>query len=601
METNQNLAIIGSGASAIYLLKHLLDSIAVLKLTLSNISIFEKSAIMGLGMPYSSLNTDCYHMSNISSEELPELDCSFAQWLRGQDREFLRSLGVEDEIIAESQIYSRLALGRYLNSQYQVLVGKLRGEGIEIRESPGCEVLDIVESPEDFTFKLVTADASIAGFHQVIIATGHYWADEDQPQRGYYASPWPISKLLPPEGEYYHFEIGTLGASLSAFDVVSSLAHRHGRFLKDGETWSFISHPGAEDFKIIMHSANGMLPHLQFAQAYPLRQIYRHVSREGIRALIDKRGFLPLDEFYEQVCRATLVDAFKKDGMDELVARLAEPTFGIDAFIATMSERHDYSNAFEGMRRELVEARQSVSNDMPIHWKEVLDDLVYTLNFHCELLSAEDHLRLKHVVMPFLMSVIAALPLNSAYMLLALYDAGNLKILSGKVALAKIQKLPHETSINVETDGKQSTAHYRMFIDCSGQKALELEDYPFPTLAKNGFVRKARAKFRDPAHAESIPEESKQSLFYDQGELVLHTGGVDIDAGYHLVTVTGEPHARLYDIAFPHTSGVRPYSYGLQACSATSELVVRAFLKELSTEIAAPKKVGPASEIYRDL
>ena len=50
--------------------------------------------------------------------------------------------------------------------------------------------------------------------------------------------------------------------------------------------------------------------------------------------------------------------------------------------------------------------------------------LFYTLNYHAELLPAEDHLALRSTVMPFLMNVIAALPLRSARMLLALDKAG---------------------------------------------------------------------------------------------------------------------------------------------------------------------------------
>lgn len=146
MMKNHHLAVIGSGASALYLLKHLLDHVEILKRQLSRISLFEKSPIPGMGMPYSPLNTDRFNMSNISSEELPELDIPLAQWMRVQDRDLLRSLGVEDEVISESEVDSRLALGRYLNSQYQVIAGKLRAAGLEICEHSGCEVTDVVES-----------------------------------------------------------------------------------------------------------------------------------------------------------------------------------------------------------------------------------------------------------------------------------------------------------------------------------------------------------------------------------------------------------------------------------------------------------------------
>jgi len=461
--------------------------------------------------------------------------------------------------------------------------------------------MDIVECRDDGIFELRTSGGLMPGFNRIVIATGHRWTEEDRPADGYYGSPWPISKLLPDEGDYRNFEIGTLGASLSAFDVVSSLAHRHGAFIEESGKLKFRPYPGAENFKITMHAANGMLPRLQFAQVNPMRKIYRHVDRDGMLALVDETGFLRLETFYEQVCRPALAEAFEKDGMPDLVAKLADPGFGLDSFVATMSADHEYANAFEGMRMEMTEAEESVKNDRPVHWKEVMDDLIYTLNFHCELMPAEDHLRLKSVVMPFLMNVIAAMPLDSASTILALYDASKLDMIHGKVTLSEEQGEHGKTTITVDHDEEQSTACYRMFIDCTGQKALELEEYPFVSLVENGSVRKARALFVDHANADHLPEEKQRYLFKDAGESVLHTGGVDIDGTYHLVGRNGKAHPRLHDIAFPHTSGVRPYSYGLQACSATSEIVVRAWVEEVAGGKAPRQEVRPATEIYEKI
>lgn len=594
MNDNQHLAIIGSGASAIYVLKHLLDHLEIIGQQLSEITIIEKTPVMGMGMPYSPLNADRYHMSNISSEELPELQDSFAQWLREQEVPLLRSLGIQDEPITESGIYSRLALGKYLNSQYLAIIASLRAAGIVVHEQADCQVTDIVESVPNGTFKLTTGDGPINNLNRIIIATGHRWTEADRPTSGYYASPWPISKLLPAEGDYYNFEIGTLGASLSAFDVVASLAHRHGKFYKDEKKWFFSPHIGAENFKIIMHSANGMLPHLEFAQVNPIRKIYRHIDREGMLALVDERGFLRLEHFYDQVCRPALRDAFQKDGQGEMVAMLSDPSHDLNSFVTTMSAEHDYENAFEGMRLEMAEAEESVKNDHPVHWKEVVDDLFYTLNFHCELMPAEDNFTLKSVVMPFLMNVVAAMPLNSANTILALYDANKLDMIPGKVTVNEVQTEQGKTSIEVDHNGAQSTASYHMFIDCTGQKVLEIDEYPFPTLVEHGTVRKARALFVEPANAEHLSDEMQDHLFQEGTNSGFFTGGVDIDSAYRLVKQDGEPHPRLHDIAFPHTSGVRPYSYGLQACSAAGEIIVRNWVDEILGIYPTHHAAGPA-------
>ena len=142
-----------------------------------------------------------------------------------------------------------------------------------------------------------------------------------------------------------------------------------------------------------------------------MRLIYRHVDREKLLKLRDEEGFLRLETYFDAVCRPALAEAFRKDSMGEMVGKLANSQFKMADFVETMSDKHDYDNAFEGMRREMIEARRSVLEHKPIHWKEVIDDLMYTLNFHADLMPAEDHVTFRKTVMPFLMNVIAAMPL----------------------------------------------------------------------------------------------------------------------------------------------------------------------------------------------
>ena len=63
----KKIAIIGSGATAIYLLKHLMDSTRILKNYMEEITIFEKGDILGMGMPYNPHTTDLYNLFNIAS------------------------------------------------------------------------------------------------------------------------------------------------------------------------------------------------------------------------------------------------------------------------------------------------------------------------------------------------------------------------------------------------------------------------------------------------------------------------------------------------------------------------------------------------------
>ncbi|RYD26070.1 MAG: hypothetical protein EOP86_26495, partial [Verrucomicrobiaceae bacterium] len=64
MNRREHLAIVGSGPSAIYLLKHLLDEMDLLREHLGKIHIFEKNGFAGMGMPYNPRTTDRYNMAN---------------------------------------------------------------------------------------------------------------------------------------------------------------------------------------------------------------------------------------------------------------------------------------------------------------------------------------------------------------------------------------------------------------------------------------------------------------------------------------------------------------------------------------------------------
>ena len=596
------LAIVGSGATAIYILKHLVDEIPTFREDLESITIFEKSGTLGMGMPYSPETTDIYNLANISSEEIPELPETFGDWLRTQKAETLDELNIKERPITDSEVYSRLALGRYFQNQYIQLTETLRQAGIEIIEKPNVQVKDIKEIVENGKFQIETSKGKSYEAAKIIIATGHSWSDDDKPDEGYFASPWPISKLLSYEKATYNFTIGTLGASLSAFDVVTSLAHRNGKFTKTEEGLKFERNKNVPDFKIIMHSAEGWLPHLQYEQRHAMREIYRHTTREEMLSLINPNGFLTLAIFYDKVCRPALIKALERDKLFEIAEKIKGPRSDFQDFVALMSERHEYSNSFEGMRREMVDARKSVDFDRPIHWKETLDDLMYCLNFHAELLPAEDHIVFQNEIMSFLMNVIAALPLSSANILLALEEAGCIEVVAGRVKVIESNEKKNYTVIQVEDEnGETRELEYRMFVNCSGQKSVGLEDYPFPSLVADGIVCNASAQFNSVVSLAALKKGVEEGNIYsDENEVYLYTGGIDVDAAYRTIRDDGQSNENLFDITFTHTSGCRPYSYGLQACSATSKILVESWKLALISRKDIESDVETMTKIYTD-
>lgn len=597
----KNIAIIGSGPTALFLLKYIWENINVLQSKIKKITIFEKEEVLGIGMPYNSKTTDIYNLANISSEEIPMLQESFADWLRKQTPELLEKLNVIDFPIDDSEVYSRVSLGHYFEEQFKLLISALESKGIEVIQKVRCEVSDISKDKSHLVVTDCNQDKN--EFSTVIIANGHEWGEEDHPESGYFASPWPIHKLIPEDEKGYNFPIGTLGASLSAFDVVTSISHRAGIFEKIDGKLTFKKNKENPNFKVVLHSAEGWLPHLQYEQKEPIREIYRHFNRNQILELIDENGFLHIEKYFDVLCRPALIEAFRKDHLEDVVKKLEDSSFSFKDLVALMSDKHEYVNSFEGMKKEMVTAKNSVENNIPIYWMETLDDLMYSLNYHADLLPAEDHLFFQKEIMSFLMNVIAALPLQSANILLALYEAKCIELKSGFVNFPEDAFGKGKTKITVKSeDGKEEEMEYQLFVNCGGGKKLELEDYPFQTLAKQGVIRSATAKCADERY---LKEEARKSDKIDLVEtdegLAMKLSGIEIDASYRTIDKNNTPNGFLYDINFTHANGLRPYSYGLQACSATSLIVVESWLAEIVDEKNVSEEIETITELYEDV
>lgn len=585
---SRTLAIIGSGPSTIYTLKHLADSD---DLSIGEMHIFDRDKLMGMGMPYNPHMTDKYNLANITSEEIPGLRTSFAAWLRSQSKEVLKDLGLEGVTISDTRVYSRIALGRYLNNQYRLIIEDLKNSGIRVFEYPGQQVVDIIDLPNEDLVQLNVADGSTMNFDHVIILTGHRW-EEDSEESRYFKSPWPIEKILPAEGTLYNFTIGTLGASLSAFDVASSLAHRHGNFQKDGDHLIYERHPGTADFKIAMHSAEGWLPHLQYEQKNPFRKVYRYTDKREILNLVDPSGFLRIETYFDAICRKVLYDALMGNDETEIAARLIDPGFTFGDFIKCMSSRHEYEDPFQGMRKELPKAQTSINQDIPIYWKEAVDDLMYTLNFHIELLPAEDLIFLRKVIMPFLMNVIAALPLQSTEILLALYDAGAIELIEGNIE--DIQEQDGKVLVTVVDAKKDESVYkYKLFIACGGDKKITLDNYSFPSLVHNGNVKEPRAMF------VSKPDKPDAEGVYKDSEAWYYTlPGIDVDSGFRIIGSDSRANPRILDPTFTHIPGIRPYSYGLQACNAMAVVLVKNLGRSMDAKSTEPITIQEAMDSY---
>ena len=576
--TLKNIAIIGAGPTTLFLLQHILENANKLLPIFKEITVFEKSKNLGSGMPYNSETTDIYNIANICCEEIPKLPQSLNNWILSQSDTFLKKWKIDRDSFKEHELYSRIILGMYFKKQFDILIQELKSKGFKVIKHPKSEIKDI--KIDNNIFSVIEKSGASKNFKKVVIATGHDFKSNDTNEKNYFKTPWPIQKLLPKKSQYYNYPIGILGASLSAFDVVTSLAHRHGKFFEKDGILKFKLNKEALEFKIILHSLNGWLPHLQYEQLEPMREVYRHATREQVLDLVSRNGFISLKDFFDKIARKALIIALKKDKKTQLARQLSLKNFDWIDLINILSEEHEYVNSFNGMEKELQDAESNLRNNQPTYWMETLDDLMYCLNFHSELISAEDHIFLRKEIMPFLMNVIAALPLKSAKILIALKNAKCIELIQGKVEILEEQIQKQEIRIKI-TDEKNNfkIEKYKMFVNCTGQQTIDVKDYPFDSLKNKGIISPAIAYFEDENLIESFKNSKwEQKISKHNNKNILDLGGIAIDYDFKIIKNNNDIQENLYDLSCAHISGIRPYSYGLQASDANAAILVASWL-----------------------
>ena len=91
----KRIAIVGVGPTGIYTFYELVKRGEPLAITL-----FEKEAQAGVGMPYSDDNTAAQMLANIASIEIPPIDLTYLQWLQQQSDDWLAADPVIVDLVA---------------------------------------------------------------------------------------------------------------------------------------------------------------------------------------------------------------------------------------------------------------------------------------------------------------------------------------------------------------------------------------------------------------------------------------------------------------------------------------------------------------------
>jgi uncharacterized NAD(P)/FAD-binding protein YdhS len=229
--------------------------------------IFEKQKAFGPGFPHNNANVLPFHITNMCASDMgifPENPEDFQSWtVRNQAflierfNWFGSFLDHQENYPAVCDHYPRAIMGEYLKTRFFQAVALARQTGITVEIHSCTEVFDIQHDSEGYRLScrnLATGDRSVIQAAQVLIATGHWQKQSNDPC--FFPSPWPALMLRQriPMGA----KVGIIGTSLSAIETVLTLTSedRFGR----AESGDLVYQPPENTRTFCLFSRKGLLP-----------------------------------------------------------------------------------------------------------------------------------------------------------------------------------------------------------------------------------------------------------------------------------------------------------------------------------------------------
>lgn len=562
-----NIGILGGGPAALFLMKHLIH----INDTHISITIIEKTNQLGAGMPYSTQGACTEHVTNVSDNEIPELVTPIHDWIMEAPEQLLRQYNINEHNFNEYKVLPRLFFGQYLSAQFDKLLTQAKENGIAVQVLYNTTALNIFDDTVSGKVKVETSKKELA-FDRVIICTGHNWPTRYEGEvTGWFDSPYPPSKL---QG-LNNYSVAVRGASLSAIDVIKTLARNNGAFSKN-ENGKLLYHlnEGSENFKIVLHSLYGLMPAVRFHLDDTHLSPEEALTFEEIQQLRNENdGYVPLDYLFEQKFKAPL--------------KISSPDFyekirhmNMEAFVQHMLALRERLDAFQLLKAEYTEAEKSIKRKASVFWKEQLGSLSYIINYPAKHFCAEDMLRHKKILMPLISIIIAYIPQSSCNELLALYDAGILSLTAVDPS-SNVVPGPDGGAEYTHTDdeGIKHINHYNLFVDAIGQPAFDYGNFIFGGLIDSGTISPARLKFKDAKAGEAEKEKANDKVERtDADTYYLKVPGISINDHFQVMDRYGVYSERTYIMAVPYIAGLNPDFSGLDFCEAASAAIVKSLL-----------------------
>jgi hypothetical protein len=286
-------------------------------------------------------------------------------------------------------------------------------------------------------------------------------------------------------------------------------------------------------------------------------------------------GFLELDFVFERCFKEPLAESSPK-----FFEHIKDMT--LEQFVQEMMQYRENTSAFDLLKQEYLQSLESIEQEKPVPWKEMLASLSYAMNYPAKHFSAEDMLRLRKTLLPLISVVIAFVPQKSCESLLALHDAGCLKLVDDKDG--GDVEIDAQNQIIYKTRQPDEAIICETFIDCIGQKQFRVEDFPFKTMVEEGTISGARIKFRSSDMAQSLLEEGNKDVECEGDEYFLHVAGIAINDDFQVVDSSNQPNGRIYIMAVPYIGGFNPDYSGLDFCEQASKRVVNKLVERIRLE-----------------
>ncbi|GGE38876.1 FAD/NAD(P) binding domain-containing protein [Primorskyibacter flagellatus] len=458
--TPPRVAIVGTGPTAIYALKHLLESGAPM-----DIHLFEREREIGTGMPYREGANLPQMLSNIGSREVPPVVETLEGFLRSCDAATRREFGIEDYEIGPETFYPRLVLGRYFMAQIAAMIARARGGGHGVEVHARHVVTDIVPAPDGVVVQFETPHAADAAtFDHVIIATGHHWSARTDGSGVLLHAPWPAERLRRFAGAH----VGIIGSSLTAIDTAIALASFHGRF-EEAEGVRWLPNSTDSPFRMAMLSRRGLLPDADWFYPLPLPELPRFnppaVEGLGQPGLLSPaqnllaRDLHQLDPAYAALTRPEKIEGYA------------------DRHFADRLTKGSWTAAKAGLEEAVADrdARRTAAWRMALLAAHLVYETILPQFTEQERELFDRELR------PVFSDVYASVPHRSIRRMLALHDAGVLEL----HRLGETYTILPD-GLGARISGRSGEHRFDHLIDARGQSAATLDDLGFPTLSQRG-------------------------------------------------------------------------------------------------------------------